>query len=268
MPYKSVDEAVKKHPNLNKYSAKAQRAWFSAFNSAFDSGKSDEASFSVAYSVANKVDGKATINGNSNFNQRRSKTDEVKIAKELVRLSRMLASAEVTSAELGDLDKTSREFVTEFLAKRKEVLKIKEEIKSLTKTLSEKLKAIEKRMTSLEEELVPALEKADGQFVRVETLILAYDTKKSQTPKYKSVLEMAFTKIDAALRKLLEEALEASRETKRWVDVREASMSRHAGIFSTLSDAIKGIWSKIMGVKKSADKFEDAVDDLEKAVKS
>ena len=57
MPFKTVEEAVKKHPNLDKYSAKAQRAWLSAFNSAIE--KNDEGSaFAISYSVANKVDSK------------------------------------------------------------------------------------------------------------------------------------------------------------------------------------------------------------------
>jgi hypothetical protein len=58
MPFKNVQEAVKRHPNLKKYSAKAQGAWVSAINSCFDGGGDDSKCFPIAYSVANKIDGK------------------------------------------------------------------------------------------------------------------------------------------------------------------------------------------------------------------
>jgi len=59
MPFKSVEEAVKKHPNLDKYSAKAKRGWLKSFNNAFEQKPGDEGyAFAVAYSVANKIDGK------------------------------------------------------------------------------------------------------------------------------------------------------------------------------------------------------------------
>jgi hypothetical protein len=60
MPYDSVADAVKKHPNLKKYSAKAQRAFVSAFNSAHESGKDEGSCFAIGYSAANKVDGKTS----------------------------------------------------------------------------------------------------------------------------------------------------------------------------------------------------------------
>jgi len=60
MPYDSVQDAVKRHPNLGKYSAKAQRAFVSAFNSAFESGKDEGTCFAIAYAAANKVDGKTS----------------------------------------------------------------------------------------------------------------------------------------------------------------------------------------------------------------
>jgi len=58
MPYNSVSEAKKKHPNLDDYSKKAQEAWVSAFNSAHGDGKPEGSCFAIAYSVANKIDGK------------------------------------------------------------------------------------------------------------------------------------------------------------------------------------------------------------------
>jgi hypothetical protein len=62
MPYSGVTEALEKHPNLKKYSAKARRGWVSSFNSAIESGKGESYAFAVAYSVANDVDGKENIN--------------------------------------------------------------------------------------------------------------------------------------------------------------------------------------------------------------
>ena len=58
MPFQSVSEAVKKHPNLKKYSQKAKNAWVKSFNSSYDSKKDEGYAFSVAYSTANKIDGK------------------------------------------------------------------------------------------------------------------------------------------------------------------------------------------------------------------
>lgn len=57
MPYASVKDAVKRHPNLKKYSAKAKRAFVHAFNASAERGKEDDYNFAVAYSAANKVDG-------------------------------------------------------------------------------------------------------------------------------------------------------------------------------------------------------------------
>lgn len=58
MPYDNVSEAIKKHPNLDKYSAKAKRAWVKAFNNAWESKNDESYAFAVAYSAANNVDGK------------------------------------------------------------------------------------------------------------------------------------------------------------------------------------------------------------------
>lgn len=77
MPYKSVNEAVKKHPNLNKYSDKAKKAWVSAFNSAFDQKNDESYAFAVAYSVANKIDGKRK---KSSF-----------VVRELIKISKLLS---------------------------------------------------------------------------------------------------------------------------------------------------------------------------------
>lgn len=55
MPFENIEEAIQRHPNLKRYSEKAQNAWLSAFNNAFE--KNDEGtSFAIAYSVANKID--------------------------------------------------------------------------------------------------------------------------------------------------------------------------------------------------------------------
>jgi superoxide dismutase len=58
MPYKSVNEAVKKHPNLSEYSDKAQSGWVKSFNNAIEEKDDESYAFAVAYSVANKIDGK------------------------------------------------------------------------------------------------------------------------------------------------------------------------------------------------------------------
>lgn len=73
MPFKSLEEARKKHPNLTKYSEKAQRGWLKAINDCFANGGDDEKCFAIAYSVANRVDKKA-------------------VAVELLRVARMLTS--------------------------------------------------------------------------------------------------------------------------------------------------------------------------------
>lgn len=77
MPFKDVQEAVKKHPNLKKYSAKAQRAWVSAINACFDGGGNDSKCFPIAYSVANKIDGKKS-------------SSEKQVAEELVKIARLI----------------------------------------------------------------------------------------------------------------------------------------------------------------------------------
>ena len=61
MPFDSAAEAVKKHPNLSKYSAKAQRAFVHAFNSAYESGKDEGTCFAIGYSAAKKADGKSSF---------------------------------------------------------------------------------------------------------------------------------------------------------------------------------------------------------------
>lgn len=59
MPYSNISQAIKKHPNLKKYSKKAQEAWIKAFNNAYKNYKDESKSFAVAYSVANRIDKKA-----------------------------------------------------------------------------------------------------------------------------------------------------------------------------------------------------------------
>lgn len=61
MPFKNISEAIKKHPNLEKYSDKAKDAWLSAFNSAWDRKQDEGYAFATAYSVANKIDKKSSI---------------------------------------------------------------------------------------------------------------------------------------------------------------------------------------------------------------
>ena len=58
MPFDSIEQAKKKHPNLSKYSEKAQRGWLKSINQCFSDGGDDGKCFPIAYSVANKVDGK------------------------------------------------------------------------------------------------------------------------------------------------------------------------------------------------------------------
>jgi len=58
MPFKSVEDAVKKHPGLGKYSQKAQRGWLGAINDCFAGGGNDAKCFPIAWSVANKIDKK------------------------------------------------------------------------------------------------------------------------------------------------------------------------------------------------------------------
>lgn len=61
MPFKSPSDAIKDHPNLKKYSKKAQDAWVKAFNNAFKQYKDEGKSYATAYSVANKIDGVKSI---------------------------------------------------------------------------------------------------------------------------------------------------------------------------------------------------------------
>lgn len=61
MPFKSIEEATKKHPGLKKYSEKAQRGWLKSINSCFAGGGDDGKCFPIAWSVANKVDSKKAM---------------------------------------------------------------------------------------------------------------------------------------------------------------------------------------------------------------
>ena len=56
MPYRSVEDAIKKHPNLSRYSKKAQDAWVKAFNSAYAYKKDETYAFAVAWSSARNFD--------------------------------------------------------------------------------------------------------------------------------------------------------------------------------------------------------------------
>ena len=58
MPFEGVEEAIERHPNLKKYSAKAKRGWVESFNNAWESKKDESYAFAVAYSVANGIDKK------------------------------------------------------------------------------------------------------------------------------------------------------------------------------------------------------------------
>lgn len=69
MPYKNVEEAIKKHPGLKEYSAKAQRGWFKSINKCFEDGGKDDKCFPIAWSVANKVDGKPPKSKKSSLTQ-------------------------------------------------------------------------------------------------------------------------------------------------------------------------------------------------------
>lgn len=101
MPFENVDDALKKHPNLSKYSAKARRGWVSAFNSAMESGKDESASFAIAYSVANNVDGKKNIN-----ESKKASTELIfsSVPGALQYLSDYTQKRVVVAAEIGDLD--------------------------------------------------------------------------------------------------------------------------------------------------------------------
>ena len=77
MPFKNVQEAVKRHPNLKKYSAKAQRGWLSSINACFKSGGDDSKCFPIAYATANKIDGKKGGSANQ-------------VAKELLKIARLI----------------------------------------------------------------------------------------------------------------------------------------------------------------------------------
>jgi hypothetical protein len=70
MPYNSVSQAVKKHPNLSEYSEKAQSGWVKSFNNAIEEKNDESYAFAVAYSVANKIDGKKR-RGNMSTKRRR-----------------------------------------------------------------------------------------------------------------------------------------------------------------------------------------------------
>ena len=61
MPFSSPSDAIKDHPNLKKYSKKAQKAWVEAFNSAYKQYDDEGKAFATAYSVANEIDGVKSI---------------------------------------------------------------------------------------------------------------------------------------------------------------------------------------------------------------
>ncbi len=63
MPYKSVQEAIQKHPNLKKYSPKAQRSWFKSFDRCWfaSHGRDEGMCFRIAYAAANRTDGVSSI---------------------------------------------------------------------------------------------------------------------------------------------------------------------------------------------------------------
>lgn len=60
MPYATVADAQKKHPNLDKYSAHGQRVWKEVFNNALKEYGDEGKAFASAYSAANKADGVAS----------------------------------------------------------------------------------------------------------------------------------------------------------------------------------------------------------------
>lgn len=95
MPFDSVKEALEKHPNLKKYSAKARRGWVKAFNNAMESKNDESYAFAVAYSAANKVDDKKNINASIKF----SSENEA-----LQYLSDFTGCRIVVAQDVGDLD--------------------------------------------------------------------------------------------------------------------------------------------------------------------
>jgi hypothetical protein len=81
MPFKSVEEAKKKHPSLGKYSEKAQSGWLKSINNCFSQGGNDSKCFPIAWSVANKVDGK--------------KAKNMEIAKQLLKMAKEIVQGMV-----------------------------------------------------------------------------------------------------------------------------------------------------------------------------
>ena len=77
MPYKTIDQAVKKNKGLEKYSKKAQKGWISAFNDVMERDGDEQKAFAVAYSVANKIDGKKS-------------SSDMNVSEELVKIARLL----------------------------------------------------------------------------------------------------------------------------------------------------------------------------------
>lgn len=108
MPYKTVQDAVKKHPNLNKYSDKAKSGWLKSFNNAYESKKDESYAFSVAYSVANKIDGKSSsMNKIAREILKVAKVVDDHIAIELLRIARMTVIDAYDVMELGESADTS-----------------------------------------------------------------------------------------------------------------------------------------------------------------
>lgn len=113
MPFKSVDEAVKKHPGLANYSEKARRGWFKSINKCFEGGGEDSKCFPIAWSVANKVDGKKPKSKKSTLTQplrtRRDYGEVRDMEREAVSLEEMKANLMVTAAKKAEEDEDEKE---------------------------------------------------------------------------------------------------------------------------------------------------------------
>jgi len=217
MPFESVEEAVKKHPNLSKYSAKARRGWLSSFNSAMESGKDESASFAIAYSVANNVDGK------KNINDSKKASTELNFSTSsgaLQYLSDYTQKRVIIAAEIGDLD------IAKFVKQVKEMADVPiddfvDDVDALSNAAQEEASARLKMENPTQADLLMAamLEAISKRTEQYRKDLKDMEKIDNISDKYKKDLEDFFKRYQQGVEEVLRQQEEASQAVNQEVGI-------------------------------------------------
>lgn len=177
------------------------------------------------------------------------------------------ASVELVAVQLKELPPDVQQKIRNLVATEQELKTVKAQIDAAAAALRRRASELEKKSKQLDAELAPIIEEVEGQVVRARKLVLAFDPKKSQTPRYKDAFVEALTKVDDSTAQALRDFAEGTKGIVRFLDLRSASVNKMAGIFDAITSFFAGLAGFLGLSKKHESTITDAVDELESAVK-